>query len=92
MDKGYQYVVCGHIHQPVIKNVETEKGNITYLNSGDWIENLTSLEYHDGAWEIYKYREDTLAKSIQLDYNTSMSKNNAELFQELVGEFKLTGS
>jgi UDP-2,3-diacylglucosamine pyrophosphatase LpxH len=92
IDKGYQYVVCGHIHQPVIKNVNTEKGNITYLNSGDWIENLTALEYNDGAWEIYKYREDTLAKSVQLDYNTSMSKNNAELFEELIGEFKLTGS
>lgn len=92
IDKGYQYVVCGHIHQPVIKNVNTEKGNITYLNSGDWIENLTALEYNDGAWEIYKYREDALAKSVQVDYNTSMSKNNAELFEELIGEFKLTGS
>lgn len=92
IDKGYQYVICGHIHQPVIKKVETEKGEITYLNSGDWIENLTTLEYNDGAWEIYKYAEDSLAKSVQVDYNTSMSKNNAELFQELVGEFKLTGS
>ena len=72
IDNGYQYVVCGHIHQPVMKNVATEKGNITYLNSGDWIENLTALEYNDGAWEIYKYREDTLAKSVYLDYNTSM--------------------
>jgi UDP-2,3-diacylglucosamine pyrophosphatase LpxH len=92
IDKGYQFVICGHIHQPVIKNVETEKGNITYLNSGDWIENLTSLEYDEGAWSIYKYQEDHLAKSIQLDFNTSVSKNNAELFQELIGEFKLTGS
>ena len=92
IDKGYQHVICGHIHQPVIKNIKTDCGEITYLNSGDWIENLTALEYNDGAWEIYKYAEDTLAKSVQLDYNTSMSKNNAELFQELVGEFKLTGS
>ncbi len=92
IDKGYQYVICGHIHQPVIKKVETAKGNITYLNSGDWIENLTALEYNDGAWEIYKYTEDLLARSIELNFNTSMSKKNTELFQELVGEFKLTGS
>ena len=26
-----------------------------YLNSGDWIENLTSLEYHQGKWEIFQY-------------------------------------
>jgi UDP-2,3-diacylglucosamine pyrophosphatase LpxH len=92
IDKGYQYVICGHIHQPVIKKVETVKGAITYLNSGDWIENLTALEYHDGCWDIYKYAEDGLAKSIELDYNTSLSKKNIELFQDLVVEFKLTGS
>ena len=28
-----------------------------YLNSGDWIENLTALEYNDGKWNIYKYNE-----------------------------------
>jgi UDP-2,3-diacylglucosamine pyrophosphatase LpxH len=92
IDKGYQYVICGHIHQPVIKKVETVKGAITYLNSGDWIENLTALEYKDGCWDIYKYAEDGLAKSIELDYNTSLSKKNIELFQDLVVEFKLTGS
>ena len=92
IDKAYQYVICGHIHQPIIKNVKTAKGEVTYLNSGDWIENLTALEYQDGAWEIYKYTEDQLAKSVELDFNTNLSKKNAELFQELVGEFKLTGS
>jgi len=25
------------------------------LNSGDWIENLTSLEYYDNAWTLYHY-------------------------------------
>jgi hypothetical protein len=27
----------------------------TYLNSGDWVESLTALEYHDKKWEIFKY-------------------------------------
>lgn len=27
------------------------------MNSGDWVENLTSLEYENGAWKIYKYQE-----------------------------------
>lgn len=30
---------------------------MTYLNSGDWIENLTALEYNNGEWIIYKYEE-----------------------------------
>jgi UDP-2,3-diacylglucosamine pyrophosphatase LpxH len=92
IDNGYQYVVCGHIHQPAIKDVKTEKGEITYLNSGDWIENLTALEYNYGVWEIYKYNEDNLAKSVELDFSTSISKKNNELFHELICEFKLTGS
>ncbi len=28
-----------------------------YLNSGDWIENLTALELENGAWKIYQYDE-----------------------------------
>lgn len=92
IDKGYQYVVCGHIHQPANKKMETAKGSITYLNSGDWVENLTALEYNDGEWDIYKYTEDHVARSIELNFNTTLSKKSTELFQELVGEFKLTGS
>lgn len=55
VDKGYTYVVCGHIHQPERKAIKTEKGEVLYLNSGDWVENLTALEYHSGEWSIYKY-------------------------------------
>jgi UDP-2,3-diacylglucosamine pyrophosphatase LpxH len=55
IDKGYQFVICGHIHQPEIRNITTDKGTVTYLNSGDWVENLSALEYHDGEWSIYKY-------------------------------------
>lgn len=55
IEKKYDYVICGHIHQPQQRVVETEKGKVTYLNSGDWIENLTSLEYTDNDWKIYHY-------------------------------------
>ena len=55
IEKGYQYVICGHIHQPEIRQIETEKGVVTYLNSGDWVENLTALEYHRGTWQVYRY-------------------------------------
>jgi len=60
IEKGYQYVICGHIHQPTIKEIVTPNGQVIYLNSGDWVENLTALEYHHHAWSIYQYRpEDT---------------------------------
>lgn len=53
--KGYDYVICGHIHQPQKRTVETKDGSVTYLNSGDWVENLTSLEYNENEWSIYQY-------------------------------------
>ena len=55
IEKHYDYVICGHIHQQQKRKVTTEKGTVMYLNSGDWIENLTSLEYINGDWNIYAY-------------------------------------
>lgn len=52
-EKNYDFVVCGHIHQPTIKNYD----EIIYLNSGDWVENLTALEWHEGNWSLYKYKD-----------------------------------
>ncbi len=57
IEKKYDYVICGHIHQPQKKVVTTRNGAVTYMNSGDWIENLTSLEYSGSDWQIYKYDE-----------------------------------
>lgn len=57
VEEGYQYVVCGHIHQPEMKQVKTDGGQVVYLNSGDWVENMTALEYQDGAWSIFRYEQ-----------------------------------
>jgi UDP-2,3-diacylglucosamine pyrophosphatase LpxH len=56
IDKNYEYVVCGHTHQPTITNISTEKGTVTYLNSGDWVEHMTSLEYHNRQWRLYMHQ------------------------------------
>ena len=55
IDNNFDYVICGHIHQPAIRKVVTEKGSCVYLNSGDWVENLTALEYHNEHWILYNY-------------------------------------
>ena len=57
-EKGYDYVVCGHIHRPQLRDVVAENGRtVTYMNSGDWVEHLTSLEFSQGKWSIYQYDE-----------------------------------
>lgn len=87
IENGYDYVVCGHIHHPEIRTIVTEKGKVTYLNSGDWIENLTALEYHEGQWKIYRYQEDHKARNIKLPKRLRDDRNNQEIFRELVDEF-----
>lgn len=57
IENGYDYVICGHIHQPQIRRVETKKGSCMYMNSGDWIENLSALEYNQGQWKMFYYDE-----------------------------------
>ncbi|MEO5562290.1 MAG: UDP-2,3-diacylglucosamine diphosphatase [Chitinophagaceae bacterium] len=57
IEKKYNNVICGHIHQPGKRVIETEKGSVTYLNSGDWIEHLTALEYRDNDWHLHTHEE-----------------------------------
>jgi UDP-2,3-diacylglucosamine pyrophosphatase LpxH len=87
ISNGFQYVICGHIHQPEIKKIVTDKGEVTYLNSGDWVENLTSLEYHQGNWRIYQYNDDVAAQKIILSKHARNTLDNDEIFKDLVNEF-----
>ncbi len=88
ISNGYDYVVCGHIHQPEIREIATHHGSITYLNSGDWIENLTALEFNDDKWTIYKYDEAELMEGIDEDHEEH-ELNNKELFSNMLEEFNL---
>ena len=90
ISKGYDYVICGHIHHPEMKRIVTDKGEVMYLNSGDWIENLTALEFKGGTWKIYHYADDVYAQSIKIPKRFRNKLNNDEIFKDLVNEF-LTG-
>jgi UDP-2,3-diacylglucosamine pyrophosphatase LpxH len=61
IENGYDYVVCGHIHKPKMEYRENKHGKTMYLNSGDWIENFTALEYQFKRWKIYNYNKDKLS-------------------------------
>ncbi len=56
-EDGYDYVICGHIHRPQMRTANIQGKKVTYLNSGDWVESLTALEYKWGRWSIYEYDE-----------------------------------
>ena len=58
IENHFDYVICGHIHQPQIKEVTNKKGKCMYMNSGDWVENLTALEYNGGEWKLFVYEDE----------------------------------
>lgn len=57
IEKKYDYVICGHIHEPKIIEKTNKNGSTLYLNSGDWVENLTALEYNRKRWKMYRYSD-----------------------------------
>ena len=57
----YDCIVCGHIHQPKKEQIENAKGSVLYLNSGDWVEHMTALEYSFKRWKLYRYKNDKLS-------------------------------
>ena len=59
IENGYEYVICGHIHEPVIKKMSNPQGETVYLNSGDWVENLSSLEFNDNSWRVKYFSSDS---------------------------------
>jgi UDP-2,3-diacylglucosamine pyrophosphatase LpxH len=57
VSKNYRYVVCGHLHLPeIIHKVEAGK-NVTYLNSGDWTDHCSFLEFNLGDWKLNFYHQ-----------------------------------
>lgn len=88
-ENKYQYVICGHIHHPEIKTVETKHGSVTYMNSGDWIENLSSLEYNEGKWSLYHFADDLVAQGIDINKKKQEKENAKSLMASLLLELNI---
>lgn len=70
-------VVCGHIHIPKISDFKIPDGVIKYLNSGDWIENLSALEYHEGEWSLYFHNKDYMKFQGEVPIDQELSSSYA---------------
>ena len=65
--KGYDGVICGHIHKAEIKVID----GVVYMNDGDWVESCTALvEHHDGRWEIITWTEERNNVDDDIDSST----------------------
>ncbi len=84
--KKYQYAICGHIHWPAKKKISNDNGSVSYLNSGDWVENMTALEYENNDWHLvyfnyeepFDYNEDLME-----DSKDHLSVSNKALFRSM---------
>ena len=85
----FDYVVCGHIHHPEMRVISNAEGSITYLNSGDWVENLSALEYVNGAWTIFKFKDSDKAEMNLAGKEEQEDLSNTQSFQDLLQEFNL---
>ncbi len=92
ISNNYQYVVCGHIHHPEMRMIEQENGKIMYLNSGDWIENLSALEYHNGNWKLFRFDDSERVAMLSLQEEESDEMNIRQLFNQMLTEFNLKSS
>ena len=84
---GYKYVVCGHIHTPKIESFNINGEQVIYMNSGDWLESLSSLEYVDNKWSIYIHKR--TEQEYKGDNDSRIEMTNKELYKDLIAEFKI---
>lgn len=82
LENDADFVICGHIHQPAIHSIKDRKSQCLYLNSGDWVENLTALEYHNKTWKLYFHN--TKQRLMKLDIT---EQTNQEGDLEMISAF-----
>ena len=60
--RGYDGVVCGHIHRPEIREID----GTLYCNDGDWVESLSALvETHEGELKLVYWAHRRLEKDLK---------------------------
>ena len=84
---GYKYVVLGHIHTPKIESFDVDGDEIIYMNSGDWLESLSSLEYVDNKWSIYNHTR--TEANFNNDEGSRVEMTTKELYKDMIEEFKI---
>ena len=62
--RGYRGVICGHIHHPEVRMIE----DITYGNSGDWVESCSALvEDYQGQLAVKRWLPSRQGNASQTD-------------------------
>ena len=72
--RGVDGVVCGHIHHPIIRDIE----GVTYVNTGDFVESCSLVvEHQDGRLEVLRWPTALTVPSLAED-NTAFEDEREE--------------
>ena len=59
------------------------------MNSGDWVENLSALEFANGEWSIYRFKEED-KEEMKLVFEDEEEELNVNLlFDNMLHEFNM---
>ena len=54
--EGFDAVILGHCHKPLLKEYIIEDRRKTFATLGDWIKRYSYLYYEDGRFKLYYYK------------------------------------
>jgi UDP-2,3-diacylglucosamine pyrophosphatase LpxH len=84
IQEGNSYVICGHIHKQEIKKVTINDSSVVYINSGDWVENLTAIEFVGEEFWIYQHSSDKVRyEELLHEIESELDGPYAELEQKI---------
>lgn len=76
--KGYDGIVCGHIHSACIRKI----GGLDYINTGDWVESCTAVvEHMDGSLHLIDWAAEMRARDA-LPANRRAGRRNGTTAKE----------
>ncbi|WP_445362366.1 UDP-2,3-diacylglucosamine diphosphatase [Microbulbifer sp. ANSA003] len=63
ISRGFDGVICGHIHRPALRNKTVCGDAVTYANCGDWVDSMSAVvEQQDGNLDLlHWYRTPKIA-------------------------------
>ena len=71
-------MVCGHIHHPVIRDME----GVIYINTGDFVESCSLVvEHYDGQMEVLRWK-DPLRVAARVEDDASFEEEAADVGAE----------
>lgn len=83
--KNFDTVICGHTHIPVDKQICTDKGEVRYINCGDWVEHFSAAEFTKGDWSIV-YTPDEVIEPVESPEDELFIPDKKQVYKSIIEE------